>query len=184
MTETKKDPILASAKILMRIMQIFTVIGMFLLGLASICILIFQGAVMPELAESYPDISDNMPYLLSAFLLSVAVLLGLFWLQLNRLRAIVDSVDKGNPFIRINGERLRLIAVLIFVQQLLVLVIAPLVTVMQAAAGRHAGEGFNDFNNINFEISLTAILVALLLIILGRVLEQGADMQDELVGTV
>lgn len=184
MTQLKKDPVLAIATMLIRLLQVFTIIGMAALFVGGIGILIWQGKLLMELAVAYPEISSSFPYLLTAFLFSMLPLLALFWLQLSRIRAIVGTVEEGNPFVRINGVRLRFIAILIFIQQLAVFLIAPLIAGMQYAAGRYAGSGGDEFKTIDFEISLTALLVGLLLIILGRVFEQGADMQEDLEGTV
>ena len=183
-THSSRDPVLRIAMVLIRIMQIFTILGVAALAVGSVLVLVFQDKLLAEIASSYPDISASFPYLLAAFLLGMILLLGLFWLQLSRLRAIVGTVDDGQPFARINGERLRFIAILILLQQFAVLMIVPVIAGMQSAAGRYAGSDIDEFRTIDFEISLTALLVALLLIILGRVFEQGADMQEELEGTV
>jgi len=184
MIRSNKDPVLRIATVLIRVMQIITIIGIAMLAIGSVAVLIFQDNLLAEFAPSYPDVSSSLPYLLAAFLSVVILLLGLFWLQLSRLRAIVGTVDAGDPFARINGERLRFIAILMLLQQFAVLMTVPVIAGLQSAAGRYAGSGLDEFSTINFEISLTALLVALLLIILGRVFEQGADMQDELEGTV
>ncbi len=184
MTEVKKDPVLAISKLLIRFMQFFSIAGMLALAAGAVSVLVWQETLLGELRPAYPDISGSFPWLISAFLLSMIPLIGLFWLQLSRLRAIVGTVDEGNPFARINGQRMRLIAILIIAQQFAVLLIMPLVAAIQSAAGRFVGQGGDELATMDFDMSLTALLVALLLIILGRVFEQGADMQDELEGTV
>ena len=184
MTQLKKDPLLAIAATLIRAMQVFAIIGIAALFGGGVAVLFWQDSLLAGLATAYPDISNGFPYLLTAFLFSILPLLALFWLQLSRLGAIVGTVEEGNPFVRVNGARLRFIAMLIFVQQFAVLLIMPLISAMQYAAGRYAGSSSDDFQSIDFEISLTALLVALLLVILGRLFEQGADMREDLEGTV
>lgn len=94
---------------------------------------------------------------------------------LGRLRAIVDTVRAGDPFILENAARLQQIAWAVLAGEVLHLVI---VTV---AAGIATESTPID---IRWNMSVTRWLVALMLFVLARVFETGARMREDLEGTV
>ena len=100
------------------------------------------------------------------------VVLGLVFLILRRLLAIVDSVRAGDPFVLVNAKRLQTIAwCLLGIEVLRVAVAA-----IAAAVSIHkdGGSGF----------SVVPWLAILLLFVLAGVFTRGSRMRDDLEGTV
>jgi hypothetical protein len=91
------------------------------------------------------------------------------------LRRIVDSVATGDPFVPDNAARLTAMAWLTLAGQVAVV---PAIFI-----GGWISTILKDAD-FEFEVSLSAILLALVLFILARVFRQGAAMRDDLEGTV
>ena len=94
---------------------------------------------------------------------------------LTRLRAIVDTAGDGDPFVIENAARLQQIAWAVLALELLHLVVGAV------AAGASTDQAPLD---IGWSFSVTRLLAALLLFVLARVFEQGAQMREDLAGTV
>lgn len=110
---------------------------------------------------------------------AVAVI-GLLAIPLNhvvlmRLRAMVETVRAGDPFVPANAARLNAIAWVLFVLQLLSLVVGAIGrTISSPAHPVHLDAGF----------SVAGWLAVLLTFVLARVFAQGTLMREELEGTV
>mgnify|MGYP003150914344 CR=1 FL=1 len=111
----------------------------------------------------------------------VILLLTLF--AINRLRRIVDSVGAGNPFTRINGTRLRGIGIAALAMQIVTFFGSLLGDGLLTMLG-DVKPGVDFAMSIDASISLSGILLVLLLIILARVFDRGAEMREELEGTI
>jgi len=103
----------------------------------------------------------------------VAVLIA--HLVLTRLKAIVETVSDGDPFVLINAERLKTIAWSVLALEIIHLIIGAIVAAVSTEA---------QPLNIDWEFSATRWVAVLLCFVLARVFEQGARMRDELVGIV
>ena len=112
--------------------------------------------------------------------LRAVAVLGLVTISLNygilkRLLAIVETVRAGDPFVATNANRLQAIAWTLFALQLLSIVIGAIAkTVSTPAYPLHINAGF----------SINGWLAVLLTFLLARVFAEGAQMRDELEGTV
>jgi Protein of unknown function (DUF2975) len=94
---------------------------------------------------------------------------------LRRLRAIVDTVRGGDPFIADNARRLQAIAWSVLAIEALRLAVAAIAHAASTASQPiHMGGGF----------SFAPWLAVLLLFVLAGVFAQGARMRDDLEGTV
>jgi hypothetical protein len=93
-------------------------------------------------------------------------------LLLNRLRAIVDTVQAGDPFVAANARRLTGIAWALLGIQIVDLAFG----IVATTSGVDAISGWT--------FSLTGWLAVLLLFVLARVFEHGARMRDELAATI
>jgi hypothetical protein len=93
---------------------------------------------------------------------------------LTRLKAMVETVRAGDPFVRANAERLHVIAWCLFGLQLCDLGFGAVSMHFAADAGPVSG----------WTISLTGWLAVALLFVLARVFAHGTDLRDELEGTV
>ncbi|MEP6834392.1 MAG: DUF2975 domain-containing protein [Gemmatimonas sp.] len=94
---------------------------------------------------------------------------------LSKLRAIVNTVRQGDPFVAENAERLKKIAWAVLTLELLRLIIAA-VAKSVSTTQMHL--------NITWNFSVPSWLAVLLLFVLARVFETGARMRADLEGTV
>jgi hypothetical protein len=110
---------------------------------------------------------------------SIAVLglatIPLNYVVLKRLRAIVETVGAGDPFVAANAHRLQAIAWALLALQLLSLVIGAIAkSVSTPAHPIHLSAGF----------SINGWLTVILTFLLARVFAEGAHMREDLEGTV
>jgi len=94
---------------------------------------------------------------------------------LKRLLAIVETVRGGDPFVAANASRLQAIAWALLALQLLGLVIAAIAKAISTPA--HPV-------NLDAGFSINGWLAVLLTFVLARVFAEGAQMRDDLEGTV
>lgn len=120
------------------------------------------------------DTQALLPILYVVFAFGI-IILGLVWTLMRKLLAIVASVADGDPFVRANAVRLKAIGWL--------MVAAQVVGIPLAFAARQAADLFGE-NNVDSDISLSGILSILLVFVLAGVFERGAEMREELEGTV
>lgn len=93
---------------------------------------------------------------------------------LRRLLEMIDTVRAGDPFVARNAERLQAIAWAMLGQQILGLLVSLIAEVTSAKEhGLHVGA-----------FSTGGWLAVILLFVLARVFAEGADMRDDLAGTV
>lgn len=176
MTEIADNRILRITKLLVFLIMGFVAAGAAVLALVSVGLPLFWTEALAEIAKERPgiDTSNLLPGLLSIFALGLLVL-GLIWTIMRKLLAIIDSVEDRNPFVIANAIRLRAIGWLMVGVQIVGL---PLAT----AAGNVA-DIFGE-NDVGFELPLNGILAILLVFILAGIFELGAEMREELEGTV
>ena len=132
-----------------------------------------------EVAKELPSVPVGhvaLGIFLATFL--VAILLALLWQFIRRLRGIVDTVD-SDPFVRANARRLR--------EMGWITLFAFIPTVILTGVGSWFDEltkSSEHHMHIEGGIDMGQIVLILLLFILARVFERGADMREELEGTV
>jgi len=97
------------------------------------------------------------------------------YLILRRLLAMVETVRVGDPFVATNAARLQMIAWALLALQLLGLVIAAIAKAISTPA--HPV-------NLDAGFSINGWLAVLLTFVLARVFAEGAQMRDDLEGTV
>ena len=146
------------------------------LAAVSVFLPFYWDEVVKELLTSNPGINatELMPQLLAIFALCIVVL-GLIWTMMRKLLAIIASVEIGNPFVLANAVRLKAIG---WIMVALQLVGIPLALI----AGRTA-DMFGE-SDTGLDLSLNGILAILLVFILAGIFERGAEMREELEGTV
>lgn len=114
------------------------------------------------------------------FGLRAIAVIGLFAVPLNhvvlkRLRAMVNTVRAGDPFVASNAGRLQAIAWALLALQLLSLLVGAIArTISTPEHPLHLDAGF----------SVAGWLAVLLTFVLARVFRLGTDMREELEGTV
>ncbi len=103
------------------------------------------------------------------------IILGLVWTIMRKLSSLIGSVEDGNPFVTMNAVRLRAIGWLMVGVQIVGLPLA-------VAAGTVA-DMFGK-NDVGIDFPINSILAILLVFILAGIFERGAEMREELEGTV
>ncbi len=176
MTEIADNRILRITKLLVFLIMGFVAVGGVVLALVSVGLPLYWNEALAEIAKEKPgiDTSSLLPGLLAIFALGILVL-GLLWTMMRKLLTIIDSVEDGNPFIKANAVRLRAIGWMMVGVQILGL---PLAT----AAGNVA-DLFGE-NDVGYDLPINGILAILLVFILAGIFERGAEMREELEGTV
>ena len=176
MTEIADNRILRITKLLVFLIMGFVAFGGVVLALVSVGLPLYWSEALAEIAKEKPGINTGnlLPWLLSIFGLGIMIL-GLLWTMMRKLLAIIDSVEDGNPFVMANAFRLRAIGWMMVGVQIVGL---PLAT----AAGNVA-DLFGE-NDVGFDLPLNGVLAILLVFILAGIFERGAEMREELEGTV
>ena len=175
MTTFREDPLLGVARaILTFLMGLAIFVGAVLL-LVVPAVLFNQEAVVIELGKTGNAIDGDMIGAILAILGLVVFMAVVAFFFVRHLRRIVDTVRQGDPFIPVNALRLRAMAWLSIVMQLAALVAGALSMWLEEAS--------KDLE-ANFDVSIGGILLPLVLFILARVFRRGAEMREELEGTV
>ena len=161
-------------RLLTALLYVNAVYGLGILGLllASIVVpeLLFQGlGVRP--AAGRDTLERGMRVIMVIGIASVP----LAYVILSRLRAIVDTVRDGDPFVAANAERLQTIAWAYLGLELLHIAVG----VVAASSGSSAQP-----LDVNWSFSVTPWVAVLLLFVLARVFDYGARMRADLEGTV
>lgn len=172
-----KDPLLRLSRFAIWIMAGVFAAGGALLLIGLVTYIVWQTGALGPIPQSASALApEHLPELPLALLLALlASGIALFFaLQLGR---IVDSVGAGDPFSCLNADRLRTMALLAIAYQAVsfgLFSIGITVARMEPIESLVSGE----------DISLNALMLALVLFILARVFRQGATMREDLEGTV
>jgi hypothetical protein len=182
MATPKKDPLLAISHVVLVLADILFIfsIAMVVIGLGAV-LTVQRGEVLADLAAA--GAPGGAYRAVVAALFFVLALLSFGMLFVRQLRSIVKSVDQGDPFEPENATRLARMGWYAIGVLACQLAIAPIA----AAYGQYADafEGGSDADAIvASNPSLAALVVAVLLFILARVFRKGAEMRDDLEGTV
>lgn len=149
-------------------------VGMVVVGIAD------GNSLSEALQEQFPGIGNVVAILVGAAVASAAA--AALWLIrkfLLLLRTIVDTVRSGDPFIRDNAQRLRSMGWLLVI----VTVIKVFIAGMIAWTAQYADPSELEAR-VSGGIEFGGLLSILLLFVLAKVFERGADMREELEGTV
>lgn len=181
MTSIAKDPLLAIAKGLLWFL-------MGVMGLAAVAclvaipaVLIMQDTIAAQIASELHGASfHDFLGALCLVLVLAAGLLGLLFRIFQLLKRIVDTVGQGDPFVPVNARRLTQMAWITLAIQLISLPLAGVAMWIHEVTEGATRTGFRS------ELGLDAngLLLMLILFILARVFRKGAEMRDELEGTV
>ena len=172
----KKDPLLATARL-------FVGAAIGVVGFAAIMVAIGLGAALTIQRTETLDklaaagIADNGYAAIMLALALVIALLTLVFLFLRELFRITGSVERGDPFLPINADRLARMAWLNLGSQLILFFLAGIgIWLDDMKAALLAEDAIN--------LGVTETLLTLVLFILARVFRVGAAMRDDLEGTV
>lgn len=173
------DPLLTVARVGTYVVQVTFVIGQIALGLAVAGTVIAALGFLPRegMMEGIEHLTPAVMWPAALAMALVLVALALATRFVVRLRQIIDTVGKGDPFVAENGERLTQMAWLALIGQILGMFAAAVGGWIQA----HGGHGRFE---LHADSSFTGFFVAVLLFILARVFREGARMRSDLEGTV
>ncbi|MFZ9396374.1 MAG: DUF2975 domain-containing protein [Erythrobacter sp.] len=183
MNLTKSDPLLAAAQLLL-----FFFIGVLgfcaaLIAMSVPATLIFQDQILGEVAsQGVPASPELIGALLMIFTCVFAMLvLGVCFMEL--LRRIVRTVGTGDPFIPENAKRLSRMGWIGVAAHLVILPLGGVAMwLMELVEDTPVAEDIRF--DIDFGLDFSGILLVLILFILARVFRTGADMREDLEGTV
>lgn len=176
MSTFRNDPLLGIAKSLLTFTMAMFVIGIVSLGIGAAVMLAMKSAVVAKLVENGAPTEAFWGILLLMPL--VAGMLMLCYRFAEKLRAIVRTVELGDPFTPDNAGRLRGMAWLALAIQLASLPIGAVAMWIENATEKMGSM------EVTADISANGLLLVLVLFILARVFKTGAQMRDDLEGTV
>ncbi|OYX63005.1 MAG: hypothetical protein B7Y89_07275 [Novosphingobium sp. 32-60-15] len=176
MSTFRNDPLLGIAKALLTFMMVIFVIAIVALGLGAAIMIAVKGAVISKLVENGASPDAFWAILLLLPLLAVMMMLSFRFAK--TLRAIVRTVETGDPFIPDNADRLRQMAWLTLIMQIAAIPVGAIAAWIENATTQ-LGEV-----EIVSDISANGFILALVLFILARVFKTGAQMREDLEGTV
>ena len=176
MTTLREDPLLGIARAILTFLMGLTIFVGATIAIAVPVMLLNQDRFLAELVPSPATMAggDVIGAILAVMVL-VAGIVALSFVFIRHLRRIVDTVRQGDPFIPENAMRLRSMAWLSIVLQVVALFAGALTMWLEEATKNLEA---------NFDISIGGILLPLVLFILARVFRRGAEMREELEGTV
>lgn len=178
MNSSTKDPLLGTAKVIVILLMILTVFINVMLGIGiGAAVSVGRAEVMAKLAEAgAPNIAFS---LLIAGMALIMVMVSLGYKFFEQLGRIIDSVSAGEPFHADNAHRLSRMGWLSVGAHVIAVILAGLSKWFKPFA-----EKAGDHLDLGFNVELTGILLTLILFILARVFKRGAEMREELEGTV
>ncbi len=180
MPALKKDLLLTAARFLL--VAFIAVLGFAatMVALAIPFIVVFQDRALAELAKEGIAAGPEFIGALALLLAGIAGLLALAVYFLVLLRRIVLSVGEGDPFVPANADRLARMGWVALAGQLATIPFSGIA--MWIAEIVKDKDKFAIHDDFGFDFG--GILLILILFILARVFRRGAEMREELEGTV
>jgi hypothetical protein len=181
-SDKSTDLLLLAGKVITVLMQGAMGFGAFVLVLVAGALAFSRDTIEAEIAAETGHADLALPLFASfgVLLVGLAIVATLF-VFFGKLRAIINTVSEGDPFVPDNADRLSLMAWLMLGVQLLVLAAVPFALQLGEFA-RKFGEDAHIEANGDFDLS--GILLIIILFILARVFRHGAAMREDLEGTV
>ena len=171
------DPLLAAGKVitvvLMAIIAIATVV---LVGLVP-ALLLNQAEFAAEISMTSSSNLTTITGITIALLLIIASVTAISFHFFQLLDRIIDTVGAGDPLTLENAARLNRMGWIALIFQAATLPISALAAYLRDLLP-------TDELSVDFQFSLTGVLLALVLFILARVFKHGAQMREDLEGTV
>ncbi len=176
------DLLLLAGKVITFLMQAAMGFGAAVLVFVIGAMAFSHDSIEAELAAEIGRADLVLPLLpmFGVLLVGLAIVAALF-IFFGKLRAIINTVGDGDPFVPVNAERLSLMAWLMLGVQLLVWAAVPFALQL---ADFVTTFGEDAHMEIDRGIDLSGFLMVIILFILARVFRHGAAMREDLEGTV
>jgi len=171
---THPETLVLSRKVLRVLIWLNLLVGVLILGLL-VTSLVVGDQVMRTLTAGTPQANATLFMGMRLVALIGLCAVPIVHFILTRILAIVDTVSVGNPFVMANATRLQKIAWAVLILELSHLAVGAVAASVSTAAAPF---------DVNWSFSPTRWVAVLLLFVLARVFEQGAQMREELEGTV
>ena len=180
MNKYTKDPLLTIGTVIVLIGQGAMAIAALALLVAIPGAALFRDTLTSELRTNMADPTFVFPLIeATGMMLMVLAVVALIFAFLELLRRIIATVGEGDPFQPVNAARLTKMAWLMLAVEVITFPMAGLgmrlIEIFEAATGD---------SEIGFGIDVSSIVMIVTLFILARVFRKGAEMRDELEGTV
>lgn len=179
MVDERKDLLLVAGKLLSFVMQWACAAGALAMVVLSALRVIFRDRIQ---VTEYSDSLGNTEPLIGqpVFFLMVAGVLILGFFFFAKLKTIIESVHKGDPFSSENATSLTTMAWLLLAMQFLVMPTALIGAYLDPIVNNR-----DDFHvTVEMGPDVEGILMVIVLFILARVFKHGAEMREDLEGTV
>lgn len=180
MTLAKNDVLLKLGKVIALILQALCVLGGGVFFLLAVVITLVSHGMLPGLfeANSPPDVA-KFPLLTAAIGLTAMVNFAAMFVFFGKMRTLIESAIKGDPFIPDNARRLNAMAWLLLSSQVLTVIVGELRVIGFSIIDPQSENTLDIRPN-----DLAGFLIVLVLFILARVFRHGAAMREDLEGTV
>ncbi|MCK0127142.1 DUF2975 domain-containing protein [Erythrobacter sp. F6033] len=175
------DLLLLAGKILTILMQCVMAIAALAMPIGAAVVVFMSDTINAEIAAEFAGAVGPLPTIpvLALFALAL-VAVAMIFLFFGKLRAIIETVGEGDPFVPDNAERLTFMAWLLLLVQALSIPIAGLALLVS----KWAEPMENTEVTVGAGIDLVGITMVVVLFILARVFKHGAAMREDLEGTV
>jgi Protein of unknown function (DUF2975) len=172
----KSDPLLRATRLLLTIVMVVAALA----GVAMIAGIplswIFSDRITVQLAEDGVRYSGkDVLTAISSLLAMGAILAAMGFVFLRKLIAIIDTVGLGSPFTPVNAARLRTMGWLALAYLGMTFLAAPAELWLRRAI---------PGSDIEISFDFAALITALLLFVLARVFDRGAQLEQDVEGTV
>lgn len=180
MNLAKDDLLLKFGKVIALMLQALCVLGGGVFFLTIVVVALMSQGMLPGLVDgnSLPDVAKH-PLLTAGIGLTVMTNFAAMFFFFGKMRALIESASKGDPFVPDNARRLNDMALLLLGSQVLTVIVGEL-RVYALSLIAPQSEGTWDISPND----LTGFLIVLVLFILARVFRHGAAMREDLKGTV
>ena len=173
-----KDPLLATVQVLLVLVKIVLIFTNVMLGIGIGAMLsVGRAEVLAKIAEAGAPAGSY--WLLVAAMVLIMGLVMLAYRFFQELSGVVDSVGEGEPFRADNATRLNRMGWISVAAHGLGLVIGAMAAWFAPYIQKAGGH-----SDMEFGIDGGGLLLTLILFILARVFRRGAEMREELEGTV
>ena len=181
MNLAEKDLLLKFGKVIALMLQgLCALVGAGCVLSILLVILVTQGLLTDLLApDGIPETIAASPPAFVSIPVAIAANLTVMFVFFGKMRALIESVGKGDPFIPENAQRLNAMAWLILGAKVLAEIVGWLRIYLASLMDPEAASTF-DFSLYD----LHSFLIVLVLFILARVFRHGAAMREDLEGTV